>query len=847
MRRCGVAVAYQGGTTVGGGGSPVSAGLANGQTVVVTVWVCARSQMRERAATWVAVILLIGILGAVVLAAAAGARRTASAYPRYLRASRGADLLISPDESGSTGFYRALARTQGAAVVAPVVGFGVAPVGAPHSPLLVTAGADGHFGFAVEKPKLVSGRMPRPSRPDEVLADTTAAHEFGLHAGRVLRLVVARSQEELPDPSRDPVIPVTVVGIGVSRDSVVPANALASTPTLIAGPALVRQLGPRYFAFDGAYVVLDRETSKAAFTSRVQRLARSYPETGGSLFVADEAQQAAKVEHAIGPQAVALALFAVLAAVIALFAVSQIVARQLMAASRDVPTLRALGLSRRRIMVIFEAQVAAAAICGAILAVGIAVLASPVMPIGPAALAEPDPGLAVDGLVLGVGMVALVALVVAMAAWPAWRLARAPFEDGAHEPVGLQRRFATGWGTRVGAPPTVSIGLGHAFDPGPRRSALPQASAVTAVVVAVAATAGALTFGFNLSRLVETPRLYGQSWDVTADAQFSDLPATAITRLLRHEPGVIAWTYGEHSDIDVAGQSVPTIGLVSGRGPLLSPTLITGRPAQQIGEIALGSKALAASHRQIGQAVAVALPTATGGGHSTQMRIVGQSIFPFFGRGSFTPTGLGVGAQVLDPRNETLNPGQPPGFNVVLVRVASGRAHDANVKHLAGDLVRTDLCGQDNQCSVTTAARPVDVLNYSRIHRTPLALALLLALLGVLLLLFTLVASVRQHRRDFAILRTLGFTRPQVSLTVAWQATMLVAMALAVGLPVGLAIGRWAWSIFATNLGVPAEPTTPYLALIISIPIALVLANVLAAAPGILAARQRPATALRTT
>ena len=160
--------------------------------------------------------------------------------------------------------------------------------------------------------------------------------------------------------------------------------------------------------------------------------------------------------------------------------------------------------------------------------------------------------------------------------------------------------------------------------------------------------------------------------------------------------------------------------------------------------------------------------------------------------------------------------------------------------------MRTDLCGQDNQCSVTTAARPVDVLNYSRIQTTPLALALLLAVLAILLLLFMLVTSVRQHRRDFAILRTLGFTRPQISRTVAWQATTLVAMALAVGLPIGVALGRWAWSIFATNLYLPGEPATPYLALAISIPVALVLANALAAAPGILAARRQPATALRT-
>ena len=40
---------------------------------------------------------------------------------------------------------------------------------------------------------------------------------------------------------------------------------------------------------------------------------------------------------------------------------------------------------------------------GAAVAVGVAVLASPLMPLGLARIAEPDPGFATDWLVLGVG------------------------------------------------------------------------------------------------------------------------------------------------------------------------------------------------------------------------------------------------------------------------------------------------------------------------------------------------------------------------------------------------------------------------------------------------------------
>jgi ABC-type lipoprotein release transport system permease subunit len=52
--------------------------------------------------------------------------------------------------------------------------------------------------------------------------------------------------------------------------------------------------------------------------------------------------------------------------------------------------------------------------------------------------------------------------------------------------------------------------------------------------------------------------------------------------------------------------------------------------------------------------------------------------------------------------------------------------------------------------------------------------------------------------------------------------------------------------VFATNLGVPANPATPVAALLVAAVIALILANVTAAAPAVLAARLDPAPALRS-
>jgi ABC-type antimicrobial peptide transport system permease subunit len=96
------------------------------------------------------------------------------------------------------------------------------------------------------------------------------------------------------------------------------------------------------------------------------------------------------------------------------------------------------------------------------------------------------------------------------------------------------------------------------------------------------------------------------------------------------------------------------------------------------------------------------------------------------------------------------------------------------------------------------------------------------------------------------VLKVLGFVRSQIRATVAWQSSTLALLAGLVGLPLGIAAGRTAWDVFAGRLGVPPRPVTPVVAVAVLLPVLLVLANVVAAVPGRVAARMRPAAALRT-
>src|ERR1700685_4681085 len=87
-----------------------------------------------------AMALLIGLVSGVVLVAAAGARRTSTAYPRLLRRASAAQLDLVPGRphagctgTGQTGYYRAVRRLPQVASMSPVDLLGM-EIRVPHGP-----------------------------------------------------------------------------------------------------------------------------------------------------------------------------------------------------------------------------------------------------------------------------------------------------------------------------------------------------------------------------------------------------------------------------------------------------------------------------------------------------------------------------------------------------------------------------------------------------------------------------------------------------------------------------------------------------------------------------------------
>jgi ABC-type antimicrobial peptide transport system permease subunit len=152
----------------------------------------------------------------------------------------------------------------------------------------------------------------------------------------------------------------------------------------------------------------------------------------------------------------------------------------------------------------------------------------------------------------------------------------------------------------------------------------------------------------------------------------------------------------------------------------------------------------------------------------------------------------------------------------------------------------------DDLVSVLPVQRPAEIADYRTVGATPELLAGALALAAMAALGLTLVASVRRRQRDLATLKALGFTRRQLLSTVYWQSSTSVGIGVVTGVPLGIVLGRLLWTLFAHDIYVVPEPAVPLLSVVLVVIGALVFANLVATAPGRIAARTPTALVLRS-
>jgi hypothetical protein len=497
-------------------------------------------------------------------------------------------------------------------------------------------------------------------------------------------------------------------------------------------------------------------------------------------------------------------------------------------------------MARASLTALCLARVAMITVPGACLAAAAAIAASPLMPIGPARLAEPSPGIEANLTLLGAGLAATALVPVVCLVPVAWRAAgRARGLGGAPTPV----TYPPLLGRRLSLARSVTAGIGArmAFQPGHGRTAVPVRSALAATTIAVAAVLAAATFGVSFIQLIGTPHRYGQNWSEELNLQFAGVPAGLVSRVA-DQPGVLGYAAGDYGLVSVSGHVIPAIGIdpLRGHGYL---TVLAGRVPAVPGEIALGGRTLRSLRLRLGQSVPVAV-----NGRAQPMRIVGVATFAQFSQATSAATDLGTGAavpaSVLSLPSPPACTGDTTCYNFVLIRYRPGTSLPVAAARLASAVTRAGC--PPGICLLTSDQRPGEIRNYTGVRDVPLALGLVLVVLAVGTLTQVLLTGVRRRRRDLAMLKTLGMTRWQVQAVVAWQAGALAAAALVLGLPLGVVAGRWSWELFARSAGVASDPSVPLPLVLITVPLTLLAAVLIAAGPGRAAAGIRPGSILRS-
>lgn len=798
----------------------------------------ARATLRRQWVAITAVTLLIGIAGTAVLATAAGARRTATVMDRFGEYSNNADIEVFFGEVTDEQ-TQAFADDPAIAEVAPLRQFAITFNG--NAEILPAAGAlDERFGTVVDRPRVIRGRIPDPTKSNEVAIGETLASRLDLDVGGVLEGVsyspadVAKASVDDNDPGTNgPAVRLDVVGI-VRRPLDLSSRG-AKGGVVVMTPAFTHENIDKIGSWAGTLVRARAATSTAdAIDAARERFA-----TEDTFGITPLEFETDGVRNAIDVLTLALALFALIAGVAAIVVIAILMNRQLGSAEREQAQLAALGASRRMRMAAVLLAAIPMIFGGAAIAVVGAAALSPWFPIGIARRAEPDPGFNIDVSVLAAGFLVIALLTLAIALITALSVTRPAASATARSAVRPSRLARSA--RHAGLSPTTTTGIGFAFETDRGRASVPVRSALVGAIVGVAGVAAVLVYTASFDHLVATPAQHGWSMSgvVRVDDDSGLVPARCKVRNsdFQNNPNFAVAGLACIDSMEIEGRSVTVWGFQSLRG-ILAPSIVRGRAAQAADEITLGGVTLDAIGKRIGDRV-----TVTSDAGPLDYEIVGQQVLP--SPGSLDPLPIadnaGLTAEGFD--RTITGAGDIPDWNS-FATLAPGR-ESSNFPPISvpfsSQAPHVDVGGG---VALELPVVPDELTRIQDVDSLPLLLGGFLAFLGLAAVTHTLFASVRRRGHDLAILRALGFRRSQVRGTIAWEAAALSLVGLVAGIRLGILIGRLAWTTVADNLGVFSSITVPIGALLALGAATLLVVILIGVVSSRRATRVSPATAL---
>ena len=796
-----------------------------------------RTELRRRWRSWMAVAVLISLAGGLVMAAVAAGRRTESAFPRFV-AAHGFDAVVY-----ATKPVPKVVTLPGVSSVTELV---IADTGQPTCKCTHQISSSAAFAVEVVPPKdrspfaLISGRLPDPSATNQVLASFTLQRDYGVQIGTVIHVPFeAPSQASaynnpntgLPKPE-GPTIGLRVVGIEATEFEF--PSGTAPVYLLYASQAFARVVLPQTAKQYQYYV---RLFQGAAGIPRFGNEANTLDLGTGTVGYSSEDGAAATIEASIHPQAIGWWILAALAALVALAVLGQALARQSVVESEDYPTMAAVGLDRRQLLALGMARNLVVGIAGAVGAMTLAAALSPLAPFGEARIAEISTGVSFDTAVLLLGALGTLGVVLVLGFWPAGRAARTlRTDDGA---LRSRRSVVATQLAAMGAPPSAVIGVRNALERKSAGATVPLGSALLGMVLAVMALCGTGIFGASLSHLTATPRLYGDPEELSFNP-----PNPALLKSLLDNRAVTGITVGfGGGEISINNKIVGSIAATAVRGRLLF-SAVDGHLPNRDSQIGLGVTTMRQVGATVGSVVHVTVQTRSGGKRTVPFVVVSQDSFPVLG--GFVSLGTGALLTTAGLERAFCSPGR----QLEACRQAMGNTSKGGIRvsFVSGPRGRAAIKHYlDTYPSITAVPiTPTSLVNFGEAVNFPLIFGAMLALFGAATLVHLLVVSVSRRRREIGLLKALGLVNGQVASVVAWQATTLAFVGIVIGVPLGIVVGRAVWTAFGSNLGVVPVSVVPMWLIAGLAAGVIVVANLLAVAPALTAARIKPGLLLRT-
>jgi hypothetical protein len=189
---------------------------------MTAIWATLGSDLRSRWRGLLALAVLLGLVGGAVLACAAGARRTDTAYGR-LRDWAHASQVELVEGASEPSYYRAVRRLHDVEYVSESL-YEDAVLPTAHGLTQVTVAAmtspDNSMGIRTDRVKILAGRMWRPADAHAVMVDQQLADRYRLQPGSTFWLAVIPQNPatQEAEPGNAVVVRATVTAV-VAFDS----------------------------------------------------------------------------------------------------------------------------------------------------------------------------------------------------------------------------------------------------------------------------------------------------------------------------------------------------------------------------------------------------------------------------------------------------------------------------------------------------------------------------------------------------------------------------------------------------------------------------------------------------